>query len=638
MVDASRDAVVVFCTDGRVVSVNSRGRELLNADPSGDLWTDLWPSVLHDEVERAAKTALEGRQARFRAFLTRPEAPARWLDTFVLPVHEGGVVKALIATSRDVTAEIETQSFLDNIVEYVPAGLFAMDAGDGRYVMLNLAAEDMMGLPREEVLGRTSLELFSEDYGGGIRARIEEVVASGRVRVYEDRVETEQGVQFLRVRMMATYGDEGARHVIGITEDITEQHRADEALKQAAERAEAANRSKSEFLANMSHEIRTPLNGVVGVADVLARTELSAGQRDMVEIIRSSGVTLERLLSDVLDLARIESGHLEIEHVPFHLGDAARAITGLLAMRAQEKGVSLNLELAPEAEGRVVGDVVRVKQILTNLLSNAVKFTERGEVRLCVSYLGGEDRRFRFDVKDTGVGFDASQKDRVFARFQQADGSITRRFGGTGLGLAISRQLSHLMGGGLDCESTPGVGSTFSVELPMPEAAADARAPDQPQFVDGARCDAQGAGRALRVLLADDHPINRKVVELILGQVGIELASVEDGLQAVEAFKSGAFDVVLMDMQMPGMDGLTATRTIRDWERAHGLAPTPVFMLTANALAEHLEASRSSGADRHLTKPITADKLLGALVDIEPREETPSTAFQGEPVIARATA
>jgi CheY-like chemotaxis protein len=356
------------------------------------------------------------------------------------------------------------------------------------------------------------------------------------------------------------------------------------------------------------------------VADVLARTGLTERQHSMVELIRSSGVTLERLLSDVLDLARIESGRLEIETEPFHLGDAARSVAGLLAMRAQEKGVALKVAIAPEAEGRVMGDAVRLKQILTNLLSNAVKFTEKGEVRLTVRYAGGAGRRFRFDVSDTGLGFDAAQKERVFARFQQADGSITRRFGGTGLGLAISQQLTELMGGALDCESEPGVGSTFSVVLPMPAAAEAApESPAEKTCGAGSLVAPGREGPPLRILLADDHPTNRMVVELILAQVGVELTSVEDGLAAVEAFAVGDYDAVLMDMQMPGMDGLTATRAIREYELSRAAQPTPIFMLTANALAEHLEASRRAGADRHLTKPITADKLLSALADLEPR-------------------
>ncbi|HYE42496.1 MAG TPA: ATP-binding protein, partial [Caulobacteraceae bacterium] len=284
----------------------------------------------------------------------------------------------------------------------------------------------------------------------------------------------------------------------------------------AREAAEAANRAKSEFLANMSHEIRTPLNGVVGMADLLARSDLSPRDRDLVEIIRSSGDTLSRLLSDVLDLARIEAGQITIEHDPFQLGDMVRAAAALSRCKAEEKGVALTVEVAPEADARFVGDVVRVRQIVTNLVSNAVKFTEAGEVRVVARMCkcGG----LRIEVADTGVGFDPALKDQLFGRFQQADGSITRRFGGTGLGLSISRQLAELMGGRIDCDSTPGQGARFWVDLPLQPGAAvglAAAANEGGAAVSEAAADAVAEGHAdeaaapppMLALVADDHPI-----------------------------------------------------------------------------------------------------------------------------------
>ena len=379
-------------------------------------------------------------------------------------------------------------------------------------------------------------------------------------------------------------------------------------LRQARRRAEVANRTKSEFLANMSHEIRTPLNGVVAMADALAGAALPAKEREMVEVIRSSGSTLERLLSDILDLARIESGQVAIETAPFHLGDAVRGVAALSRLRADEKGIALEVDVDPAVDHVVTGDVVRVRQILTNLVSNAVKFTERGSVRLVVA--PGDDGAVRLEVIDTGVGFDSSLKSRVFSRFQQADGSITRRFGGTGLGLAISRQLAGLMGGELDCESTLGKGSRFWLELPLMRAdgaVADEAAPGQ------AVADAANTDRPLRVLLADDHPTNRRVIEIMLAETGMELVTVVNGQEAVEAAAGSAFDVILMDMQMPVMDGLSATRAIREREAAEGLARTPVIMLTANALPEHVDAGRKAGADQHLAKPVTMPGLFGAI-------------------------
>jgi signal transduction histidine kinase/ActR/RegA family two-component response regulator len=378
------------------------------------------------------------------------------------------------------------------------------------------------------------------------------------------------------------------------------------ALTEARDAAEAATLSKSQFLANMSHEIRTPLNGVVGVVDALARTPLDARQSEMVELVRVSGQTLERLLSDVLDLSRIESGKLQIECRPFDLGAAVQAVASLMALRAQEKGVAFIVEMEADTDVWVVGDEVRIKQILINLISNAVKFTDGGEVRLRGEVDGAE---YRFTVSDTGVGFDASRKAQIFGRFEQADSSITRRFGGSGLGLAISAELASLMGGVLDCDSVPGLGSRFWVSLPLE------------------RCDAQvvedlyGApslegGRPIRVLLADDHPVNRRVVQMILQDAEVDLVTVEDGRAAVEAFALGGFDLVLMDMQMPIMDGLSATRAIRELERAQACRPARLVMLTANAGREHVVAAESAGADAHFSKPVTAEALLRLIADV----------------------
>jgi signal transduction histidine kinase/ActR/RegA family two-component response regulator/HAMP domain-containing protein len=372
----------------------------------------------------------------------------------------------------------------------------------------------------------------------------------------------------------------------------------------AREAAEAANTAKSQFLANMSHEIRTPLNGVLGMADLLTRSKLSERDREMVEIIRSSGDTLDRLLSDILDLGRIEAGQMHIEGEPFHLGDAVRSVAALSGLKAKEKGVALQVEVTPEADQVFRGDVVRVRQVLTNLVSNAVKFTGEGHVTIRASAESG--RPVRLQVDDTGVGFEPSSKEQVFGRFQQADGSITRRFGGTGLGLAISRHLATLMGGALECESTPGKGSSFWLELPL-EPAEPAVSPEVVTLPTSSR-----AAR-VRVLAADDHPSNRKVVELIMAEAGAELEMVEDGVQALEAFQRGGFDIILMDMQMPVMDGLTATVAIRQLEAEGKLPRTPILMLTANALPEHVDAARKAGADGHVAKPITAAGLLGAV-------------------------
>ena len=395
--------------------------------------------------------------------------------------------------------------------------------------------------------------------------------------------------------------------ILGGVAVVVWQRRQARRLRVAQLRAELASKSKSEFLSNMSHEIRTPLNGVVGVADLLAGAGLPERERKMAELIRDSGRTLERLLSDVLDLAKVEAGQLTIEETPFQAADLVRAVAELHRPKAEAKGLELNTKIAPELDAWFVGDSVRVRQIITNLASNAVKFTETGSVSIVAEQ--PSPGVIRLSVIDTGVGFDAAAKGRLFARFQQADGSITRRFGGTGLGLAICRQLATLMGGTMDCESEPGRGSRFWFEAEFKAASG----------LEGL-ADEESLGlpeeRALHILVADDHPTNLVVVRMMLEQLGIEISTVDNGALAVVAAAERPFDVILMDMQMPVMDGLEAVRRIRQREAAMGAARTPILMLSANAGSDHRDESRIAGADGHVAKPITLASLTAALAEV----------------------
>ena len=382
-------------------------------------------------------------------------------------------------------------------------------------------------------------------------------------------------------------------------------------IRRTAAQFIANHRSQNEFLANMSHEIRTPLNGVNAIAAALGRTALSPTQAEMVGIIQGSGETLERVLSDVLDLSNMEVGVVRVEHQPFHLGDIIRSVAALASARAEDKALDLIIDVDPAAEAAVTGDAVRVKQILNNLVSNALKFTNEGYVAIAVRAEG--PGRWRIDVQDTGVGFDPADKDRLFGRFQQGDGSTTRAYGGVGLGLTICKQLVDLMGGEIAANGAPGEGATFSVRLPLaltsatpltrPDADADT-APDRP----------------LRILLADDHPTNRKVVQVLFSEFDVDLVCTENGQEACEAFATQRFDLVLMDMQMPVMDGLEAVRAIREREHQRGFTRTPIVMLTANALPEHRDASLAAGADLHMAKPIEAAKLFGVLQSVAERQ------------------
>ena len=399
--------------------------------------------------------------------------------------------------------------------------------------------------------------------------------------------------------------------VVSICVDLTDMKRDAEVLARARDEAEAANRAKTEFLTNMSHEIRTPLNGVLGAADILARGELTPEQRAAAQLVQTSARTLERLLSDVLDLARIEAGRLSLSPEPFRPSTVIRDVVALHRAAADEKGVALHVVLAAEADGLMVGDPLRLGQVLGNLVSNAVKFTEAGEIRISAAPDAAGSGRWRFAVTDTGVGFSEEDRARIFERFEQADGALTRRFGGAGLGLAISRQIAELMDGRLDAESRPGAGSTFALTLPLRPAAAGEAAPEE------APADEPDELPPLRILLADDHPGNRQVISLMLSQASVELVSVENGREAVDAFAPGRFDTILMDLQMPVMDGVTAIRAIRDVERQAGGAPTPILVVSANVLPEHVAAAMAAGADRCLAKPIGVARLFDALAEAE---------------------
>jgi CheY-like chemotaxis protein len=384
------------------------------------------------------------------------------------------------------------------------------------------------------------------------------------------------------------------------------------ALAGARDEALAASKAKSAFLANMSHEIRTPLNGILGIIGTLARTPLTPSQQEMVQLIMGSGLSLERLLSDILDLSKVEAGQFGIESAPFCLGAAVRDAVRLMQIRADDKGLVFGLDLPPEPETWVMGDNVRLKQVVSNLVSNAIKFTERGRVDVVVAATTPVGGRIgiRVDDRDTGIGLDAEARERVFQRFAQADGSITRRFGGTGLGLAISRGLAEAMGGEITLQSEPAVGSCFTLLLTLPRAEA---LPQSPGLLDdsGSQPDQIAAlDRPLRVLLVEDNPTNQRVVQLILETLGAEITVANNGQEALDLYRADGFDVILMDMQMPVMDGLTATRLIRAREQAEASPRTPVAMLTANTLDEHRQTASHAGADLHIPKPITPESLI----------------------------
>jgi signal transduction histidine kinase/ActR/RegA family two-component response regulator len=385
-------------------------------------------------------------------------------------------------------------------------------------------------------------------------------------------------------------------------------------VREARRVAERANAAKSEFLANMSHEIRTPLNGVIGMAELLALSDLTAGQRQMAEVIQGSAEYLLSLVNDVLDFSKIEAGRLQISLQPCELRPAIRMVEGLVRPRCADKGLQLITEIDSGLPQWVVTDGCRLRQILTNLVGNAVKFTETGSVRISASVAGDPASAFAvlFRVVDTGIGIAPEVQKRLFTPFTQADSETTRRYGGTGLGLAISRRLVNSMGGSIGVESEPGSGSTFWFLIPLEAASPPAVAPvrDREAAPPRGRVSA-GPARRRRVLVAEDHPVNRMVAVRAIERLGYLVEVAGNGWEAVAAAAHQTYDVILMDCQMPEMDGYHAATEIRRGENGRGRVP--IVAMTANAIDGDREKCLAAGMDDYLSKPVRMADLAAAL-------------------------
>ena len=634
--NAVTNGLVVLNSEGVLLECNAAAARMLgSAAASG---ARLWPGVhefgrpFHDDEHPVQRALRSGQSVRDVVMgVAGEDGTLGWLSVNAEPMRdELGAATMAVASLTDITdrkrsedAVREGEQRLQEIIKMMPIGLFLKGA-DGRMLQMNPACEEQFGYTLQDLHDGDYSHLHTPEELAAFRQRDEETFARGELTDFEETIHNPRlgERRYLRTFKKPVYDEVGKpSYLIGMSIDITASKHAEQALRELNEHleervarrtaqleearqiAEEASLAKGQFLANMSHEIRTPMNGVIGMAYLALKTELDPRQRDYLEKIRFAGEHLLRIIDDILDISKIEAGKLEIEQVPFAMEHVIRTLTTVVTPKATGKELALEFDLDPALPPVLLGDPLRLGQVLINYTNNAIKFSERGSIRVSVQRLMADDARclVRFEVTDEGIGLSEDEMGKLFQSFQQADASTTRAYGGTGLGLAICKQLAQLMGGEVGVSSRPGEGSTFwfTALLGIGSAAGaaaqqDANAPVVPSASMAALKDA-------RILLVEDNTFNQQIASEMLEEAGAAVCVANNGAEALELLRQTGFDCVLMDVQMPLMDGLEATRRIRADPRLAGLH---VLAMTATATNEDRDRCLAAGMDDFISKPI----------------------------------
>ena len=599
--------------------------------------------TLLQAVSRAQET---GQGYEFQLKIRRPDGEIRHtIAKAECTVDQYGKTLSIFGVFQDITdqhvsaaalaaSEQHYRLLADNVSDVI--AVYDVD-GTFRYVSPSIL--QLLGYAPEELLGRTTFSLIHPDDDERVAREFRVAAQGGDGATVEYRASTKRGdIKWLEAKPKFHYNDDGKLlEISDSVRDVTERHEREAALRQAILDAEAADKAKATFLANMSHEIRTPMNGVLGFAELLLASDLDPEHRGQVQLIADSGRAMMRLLNDILDISKIESGQMQIVAEPVDLRHVLRSAVKLMEPGASAKGVDISVRIDPSLPRYISGDQLRVRQIVLNLIGNAIKFTERGWIELYAMAEKGIDGvcLLRIEVRDSGIGIEASQLDRIFKHFEQADDTIGRRFGGTGLGLPISAELARLMGGGISVQTALGKGSTFTLRLPLFEVVGEDQAPALP--VEAADA-CSGIEHRPRVLVAEDHDINQTLITAMATRAGLDPVIARDGAEAVSMVITAAaehrpFAMVLMDIQMPKLDGLEATQQLR--AAGFDAKTLPIVALTANAYAEDIAACLEAGMQAHLAKPVRLRdlkhlaNLLSAPLGLEPAAVQSSLPAEG---------